>query len=320
LNGDHKLDLLASSKDSYNNKHAFLAGNGDGTFQKTTYSETYHVDYTGDLNGDGRLDLVDGNGRIWLGNGDGTFGPTLHLLSGIVTDGDFDSDGRTDLAAPVPDNVYEFPPERGVFVYLSGNSIARPDFRLVGDPDATKVIDGSSLSASVLAGQSATYRILVVPSHGFQNTVSFSCSGLPAGASCDLTTVSLTGKYAVGLTVTVRTTARLNASIVSPVAPAHRGRTYMPSLAAVLLFGGVITGVEARRSRKALIAAVLLMALMVGMVACGGGGSNPGNPGSTPGTGTPTTSTPTPAGTYTIVLNATSGQLTRTINLALTVI
>lgn len=46
-------------------------------------------------------------------------------------------------------------------------------------------------------GQSATYTISVTPGGGFNHVVVFSCSGLPAGASCATTSsVTLDGTNA----------------------------------------------------------------------------------------------------------------------------
>jgi len=87
-----------------------LLGNGDGTFQN-------HVDYatgkftlgvtTGDLNGDGNLDLAvssldDNTVSVLLGYGDGTFRPRIGYATGNGPEGGitghFNRDGGLDLA------------------------------------------------------------------------------------------------------------------------------------------------------------------------------------------------------------------------------
>src|SRR5260370_20006342 len=90
---------------------SILLGNGDGTFQP-------HVDYpvgigpysvaVGDLNGDGKLDLVVANYpsvftvSVLLGNGDGTFKPQVTYPVGrqpiSVAVADLNGDGKLDLA------------------------------------------------------------------------------------------------------------------------------------------------------------------------------------------------------------------------------
>jgi hypothetical protein len=106
FNGDGKLDLaIANYPNGVANASAIsiLLGNGDGTFQS-------HVDYAvgtpslfsiavGDVNGDGKLDLV-ANGVILQGNGDGTFGSPqpLPLTAGNqIIAADINGDGKLDL-------------------------------------------------------------------------------------------------------------------------------------------------------------------------------------------------------------------------------
>lgn len=52
---------------------------------------------------------------------------------------------------------------------------------------------GAFTPVSVAAGSTATATVTVTPNNGFTGTVSFSCSGLPAGANCTFTPGSITG-------------------------------------------------------------------------------------------------------------------------------
>jgi sugar lactone lactonase YvrE len=61
-------------------------------------------------------------------------------------------------------------------IRLVSNSIALPDFSLAITPT----------SQSVVAGLAANYTVTVTALNGFSSPVSLSCSGLPTGASCNL--------------------------------------------------------------------------------------------------------------------------------------
>jgi len=131
VNGDGKLDLVAtgwcevgtSCPNGNNGLVGVLFGNGDGTFQAAqsySYGDKYDAYSTavGDLNGDGKPDLVvasgcvvgiscNGNGTdgvvsVLLGNGDGTFQAAQTYDSGAyiassVAVGDVNGDGKPDL-------------------------------------------------------------------------------------------------------------------------------------------------------------------------------------------------------------------------------
>ncbi len=113
LDHDGRLDLIGGN-DQNDRLYARL-GNGDGTFGEIRSSALADEGYSGalgDLDNDGYPDFVSllySNGvatnrvGVLLGNGDGTFasGPT-HLLIGRALGlvlGDFDNDGRLDVAA-----------------------------------------------------------------------------------------------------------------------------------------------------------------------------------------------------------------------------
>jgi hypothetical protein len=115
FNGDNKLDLASSNTGAYT--MSVLLGNGDGTFEDhadyATFANPISVS-AADLNGDGKLDLflsglgageVPGGFSVLLGNGNGTFQPHVdYLLDGAVESsltGDFDGDGKLDLAAEI---------------------------------------------------------------------------------------------------------------------------------------------------------------------------------------------------------------------------
>ncbi|MFN6052282.1 MAG: FG-GAP repeat domain-containing protein, partial [Planctomycetia bacterium] len=84
-------------------------GNGNGTFKPKTDFATGanpRSGTLGDVNGDGRLDIItanygSNNTSVLLGNGNGTFGPKTDFATGVkpnsVTLGDVNRDGRLDI-------------------------------------------------------------------------------------------------------------------------------------------------------------------------------------------------------------------------------
>jgi len=156
-------------------------------------------------------------------------------------------------------------------------------------------------------GSLASTAVNVTNSTGFNGTVSFSCSALPAGASCQFNppTIAATGTLATTFSaITVQT----EAPTTSLRTPSH---PYLPHWLAAAIFpfvSLVLVGGSRRRWRLRLFLPLLMLIML--LAACGGGGGGSGNTGPPPNSGTP-------PGTYTVVVTATSSSLTSTAGFTL---
>jgi hypothetical protein len=163
---------------------------------------------------------------------------------------------------------------------------------------------GSSTSATITAGGSATYSLTLSSTGGFTGAVTLACSGAPANSTCTVApaTLNLTADGSGAFKVTVATNVSQSSSV--------RGspRIMPGGLAALSL---LIMPFVSRRRRGALASLVLLLIISTGFIlGCGSGGSG------TPPSGGSAATAP---GTYTLNVKATSGALTATQTLTLTV-
>jgi hypothetical protein len=177
----------------------------------------------------------------------------------------------------------------------------------VGTPSITVSVSPSTVI--VPAGQTGTTTVSVVPSFGFNQQVSFACSGLPAASTCTFTPPSVTpaGNGAVTTTLTIATDVA-TASLMKPAPSGTRepGETAQTFLAVVLL--GLSGLVRTRRRWQGLLFMLILMAgIGMGIAGCGGGG-NKGGGGSL-----------TPTGTSTVTVNATFNGHSQAATFTLTV-
>lgn len=173
---------------------------------------------------------------------------------------------------------------------------------------------GSISSATVAAGQSATYTVSVVGTVGLNGTVSLACTSPANQSGCSVSPSPLMVSAATpaNATVTVTTKARSSAAIPWRTRPpAPRSRFLLPWL---LLLLGLVAFAALLRLSNALRRALLELAVTLLAVALffGCGGSS----------GLQNTAAPpqgTPAGTYQITVTATTAGVTRTTTLTLNV-
>jgi N-acetylneuraminic acid mutarotase len=163
-------------------------------------------------------------------------------------------------------------------------------------PNFTLGVSPSSLAIG--SGASGTVSLTVTPMYAFNATVTFACSGLPAGATCSFspTTVTPSGAAAnISLTISAGSSST-----------ASNSRPFLPFTALAV---GLCLFIRKKRRGPPY---VILAAILVGLgltFGCGGGGTGGGNGG---GSGsTPVTST--------VTITATSASAVQTTSVSLTV-
>jgi hypothetical protein len=176
---------------------------------------------------------------------------------------------------------------------------------------ATYTIAGAPATTTVPAGQPAMYTVKITPTGGFTAPVTFTCSGLPAEATCAFAPGTVTpAGGSVTTTMTITTTAGTMATNVRPGALGSLGR----GLCGVCLAGWTLLYVPRRFRGKGRWVMVVLAGMLSAGLLPGCGGSQPAGSGTTGGT---------PAGTSTVTITASSGtgsaQITQTATVTLVV-
>ena len=173
-------------------------------------------------------------------------------------------------------------------------------------------ISASALSpASVAAGGSATSMITIAPLSGFTGTVNLTCSITPVVTPAP--TCALAPNSVASGSGTAKLTVSTTAATTAFLAPHAKGIFYAMWLpiAGLALLG---TGFTSRKKRFwSFLLGCALFSGLIFLVACGGSSSSGGGGGG--GTGKPAT----PGGTYSITVTGTSGSLTHSTTVTLTV-
>ena len=163
-------------------------------------------------------------------------------------------------------------------------------------------------SVTAVAGQPASYQLTVTPTGGFPESVTLACSStLPTGANCNFTNnpiTTLTG--AQSRTLIINTTARTTVTTQLLRSKNAFYAMFFP-VSGMVLVGACFGGVTSRKRR--LLIAMFICALFGTVMVQAGCGSS----------GTTTTVSGTPAGTYNVTLTATSGSASRTTVITLNV-
>lgn len=177
VNGDGKADIVVAGSQVWT-----YLGNGDGTFHSaaaTTVTTNFHLALK-DMNGDGKLDAVlsrwDANGKLLLGNGDGTFATPVTLPGNPVQIADFDGDGKPDFASNEI-NGYRIFRSNGTGGFTAGTSIintlgavAAGDFNNDGKADLVEETYNSTIRMRLGKGDGT-----------FTDLPPFLVAGIPGG-------------------------------------------------------------------------------------------------------------------------------------------
>jgi hypothetical protein len=185
-------------------------------------------------------------------------------------------------------------------VALSGSAVDGS-----GSEMGLKIASGGSSSQTVQAGSTATYG-LSIGGNGWSGPVTLSCSGAPPQGMCAFpggASVTVTGATVSHFSVNVSTTARMTAEL-------RPGNPWSPPwLWATAVFGIVVLSASnKRKGAGGRVLGMLLVVLLLAWVCSCGGGSSSSNG-----------ATGTPAGNYSLNVTATSGTVSQSLPLTLTV-
>jgi centrosomal CEP192-like protein len=180
----------------------------------------------------------------------------------------------------------------------TGTTAPTPDFAVSFTPS----------SATITAGQSATFSMTVSAAGGFNQSVALSCTGAPSGSACTISPSSINPNGSTATAqVTVSSTAR------SEVVPVSAPWPLMPILLLLLaIIATVVIWLAVRRSntRIRLAIAIPAFAMLLISLGCGSTGNNTVTNGSGGGT---------PAGSYNLTITATGGGQNHTSTITVVV-
>jgi Abnormal spindle-like microcephaly-assoc'd, ASPM-SPD-2-Hydin len=199
-------------------------------------------------------------------------------------------------------------PRTGTLTVADGAVSSPQTLSLTGDGvDFTLSSDGGT-SVTIANGQNAVYPLLLTSAGNVTGTVTFSCAGMPANSTCNITPSSVTLGNTTVVSVTVLTGVSSTGLSAPPLTRRHR-EVWLAALLPLCLVG-------LRRKRLSRIGCAVLICMLIAATGCGAGRAIPLENGSSPSS---PSGPVTASGTYTVVVSAASAGLVRTIDLTLIV-
>ena len=224
--------------------------------------------------------------------------PQVNPPVGVVSNPPLNSEGNTSIGD-------------GIISFDAGNHTISANY--AGDGSFSASSSSSSVSFTIqpgfaivsglapititAPGGTGTTSVGIIASSNFTTPITFTCSGLTTGMTCVSSTA--TGQ---GPTTVVNTTIAVNTTATQAADLRPQGRSYyFAALMSGLPLAGIFFVASPRRRRWSTLFGMMLLATLVMVPGCGGGGG---------GSSTHKLSG-TPAGTYTVMLTATSGSVTQ---------
>jgi uncharacterized protein (TIGR03118 family) len=253
--------------------------------------------------GDGTINAFDMSSQTFLGQLEDSTGAVITNASlwALV----FDATGQTGTPGTLYITAGLNNEQHGLFAAITPNSnggnAGSADFSLMASPS----------TLSITAGQTASFTITASALNGFNSPITnFACSGEPAGTTCQFSkgTLSPVGGTTASMTVSLAT----NSNPYNPHGVVGMMGAVLP-MAGLGMFGMVVVGSRRKKMQRGVwwrwlgyaFSALLLSAAIFTASGCGGysGSSSSG----------------TPRGTTTMMVTATSGSITHSTNITLTV-
>jgi hypothetical protein len=286
LNAPWGVVIPPASFGSFGASGNLLVGNfGDGKINAYNFATGAFVDQMKDQNG-----TVFTNVSLWdmVFGGGGPSGDvnTMYITAGLANEA------------------------HGLFSAITPNTTpaATADFNISAMPG----------TMTISAGSTASFTVTVGGLNGFNSAVALTCSGQPANSTCTFSPASVTpasgGTATSTMTIMTNSSPYMHAGLIS--GNQNRGRYAMILAIFALVLPAMFLAQSVRRSHAAgskwipslaaSLALLLATVCLFGASGCGGyGSSNPGNG--------------TQRGTSTVMVTGTSGNLSHSTSVTLTV-